>query len=103
MTTRVTTRDSKRIVTPRILQDMYKSAPIKPGTRVKVTQQMPTPDGAWTTTIRGTVQRWRQATTGSWFAHSKDDRLWLDRLEVRLDDGETTVLNLDQYSLVEAI
>ena len=82
---------------------MFKSVPIEPGTRIKVTQHLPTPDGAWTTTIEGTVQRWRQATTGSWFAHSKDDRLWLDRLEMRLDDGETTVLNLDQYSLVETI
>ena len=82
---------------------MFKSVPIEPGTRIKVTQQLPTPDGAWTTTIEGTVKRWRQATTGSWFAHSKDDRLWLDRLEMRLDDGETTVLNLDQYSLVETI
>lgn len=80
---------------------MNEIVPFKPGTRVKVTQQLPTPTGAWTTTILGTVQRWRQAATGSWFAHSKDDRLWLDRLEMKLDDGETTVLNLDQYSLIE--
>ncbi|MDA0214470.1 MAG: hypothetical protein O2875_03815, partial [Planctomycetota bacterium] len=68
---------------------MFNGAPIQPGTRVKVTQQLPTPDGAWTTSIQGTVQRWRQASTGSWFAHSKDDRLWLDRLEMRLGIDKT--------------
>ncbi len=44
-----------------------------------------------------------RAQTGSWFAHAKDDQLWLDRLELRLDDGEITVLNLDQYTAIEAI
>jgi len=82
---------------------MYESVPIKSGMRVKVIQQLPNPDGAWTTAVEGTVERWRQATTGAWFAHSKDDRLWLDRLEMRLDDGEITVLNLDQYSRIEMV
>ena len=49
------------------------------------------------------VTRYRQAKTGSWFAHAKDDQLWLDRLELRLDDGEITVLNLDQYSVIEEV
>ena len=72
-----------------------------PGTRVCVTQQTPMRDKTWTNKVVGAVQRFRQAKTGSWFAHSKDDRLWLDRLEIRLDDGEIAVLNLDQYSVVE--
>ncbi len=47
--------------------------------------------------------RCRQAKTGSWFAHAKDDQLWLDRMEIRLADGELAVLNLDQYSVVEIL
>lgn len=82
---------------------MYESVPIKSGMRVKVIQQLPTSGGAWTTAVEGTVERWRQATTGAWFAHSKDDHLWLDRLEMRLDDGEITILNLDQYSRIEMV
>ncbi len=82
---------------------MFEFSSLTVGTRVRVTQQMPAPEGAWTTTVEGSVQRWRQATTGAWFAHSKDDRLWLDRLEVRLDSGEITLLNLDQYSVVERV
>jgi hypothetical protein len=74
-----------------------------PGTRVRVTQQMPQAGQVWTETTEGVITRARQAKTGSWFAHSKDDRLWLDRLELRLDDGELTVLNLDRYSVVDVV
>ena len=42
--------------------------------------------------------RARQAETGSWFAHSRNDRLWLDRLEIQKDDGEITTLNLVMWS-----
>ncbi|MSR29507.1 MAG: hypothetical protein EXS03_08045 [Phycisphaerales bacterium] len=81
----------------------FEAVPMKPGARIRVTQQVPTPEGAWTTSVEGTVQRWRQTMTGAWFAHSKDDHFWLDRVELKLDDGELTVLNLDQYSRVEEL
>ena len=74
---------------------------IQPGTRVKVTQQIAARDYSWSTQVIGTVVSYQQAKTGSWFAHAKDDRLWLDRLTLRIDDGEISVLNLDQYSRVE--
>ena len=51
-----------------------------PGTRVRVTQQTPLRDKTWTNQVEGVVERSRQAKTGSWFAHAKDDQLWLDRL-----------------------
>ncbi len=72
-----------------------------PGTRVRVTQQLPRRDGAWTNSVEGVITRFQQAKTGSWFAHAKDDQLWLDRLELQLDDGELVVLSLDQYSVIE--
>lgn len=74
-----------------------------PGQRVTVTQQIPQRDEVWTQTITGTVQRFEQRKTGSWFAHAKDDKLWLDRLVVKLDDGEVVVCNLDQYSNVDIL
>jgi hypothetical protein len=73
------------------------------GSNVRVTQQMPLRDRTWSTAVVGTVIRFRQAKTGSWFSHSRDGQLWLDRLELRCDDGELVVLNLDQYSVVEPI
>lgn len=72
-----------------------------PGTRVRVTQQMPQTHTVWSTRVEGTVVRWRQDRTGSWFAHGKDDKVWLDRLELRRDDGELVTLNLDQWSMIE--
>ena len=68
-----------------------------------VTQQVPRQDGAWTETVEGEITRYQQAKTGSWFAHAKDDKLWLDRVEIRMADGEVTVCNLDQYSRIEIL
>lgn len=74
---------------------------LKAGASVKVTQQIPHRDHTWTNEVRGTVVSYEQKQTGSWYAHSKNDRLWLDRLSVRKTDGELLTLNLDEYSHVE--
>ena len=72
-----------------------------PGTRVRITQQLPQTPEVWSSSTEGSVVRYRQAKTGSWYTHAKDDRLWLDRLELERDDGERVVLNLDHYSRIE--
>lgn len=78
-----------------------------PGQRVRVTQQVVRLDrpngGTMTMSVEGTVVFFDQQKTGSWFAHSKDHKLWLDRLRIRKDDGELVTLNLDQYSNVEIL
>ena len=74
---------------------------LQPGVRVKVTQQIAARDYARLADVRGTVVKYQQKQTGSWFAHSKNDKLWLDRLVIKKDDGEITTLNLDDYSHVE--
>ena len=71
------------------------------GARVKVTQQIAARDYAWISEIRGTVVSYEQQQTGSWFAHSRGDKLWLDRLTLRKDDGEVTSLILDEFSNIE--
>ena len=74
---------------------------LRPGARVKVTQQIAGRDYTWTSDVRGTVVSYEQKQTGSWFAHSRDDKLWLDRLTLRKDDGELTTLVLDEFSRVD--
>jgi len=76
---------------------------LEPGQRVRVVQQIPQRDDVWTTKVEGIVVSYGQRKTGSWFAHARDDRLWLDRLEVRLDDGEIVLCNLDQFTVVEPV
>jgi len=71
------------------------------GAKVKVTQQIAARDYTWTSETAGTIVSYDQQPTGSWFAHSKDDRLWLDRLTLRKPDGEIITLNLDDYSDVK--
>jgi hypothetical protein len=74
---------------------------LKPGARVRVTQQIAARAYSLGTEVRGVVVGFEQKRTGSWFAHSKDDKLWLDRLVLRKDDGEITTLNLDEFSHIE--
>ncbi len=73
----------------------------EPGQTVTVVQQIPQRDEVWSIRVTGIVVRYEQQKTGSWYAHAKDDRLWLDRLTVRKDDGEIVVFNLDCYTHVE--
>ena len=74
---------------------------LRPGARVKVIQKIAGRDYTWTTETRGIVLSYQQRPTGSWYAHSRDDKLWLDRLALRKDDGELTTLNLDEFSRIE--
>ena len=76
---------------------------IRRGQRVAVTQQIPQRQRVWTTRVEGTVLDLGQRPTGSWYAHGRHGRLWLDRLTLRKDDGEQVVCVLDQYSHIEII
>jgi len=66
-------------------------------------QQIPRTSGTMTTRVEGVVESYGQSKTGSWFAHSKDKKLWLDRVVLKKDDGELVVCNLDQYTSVEPV
>lgn len=73
------------------------------GSRVRVTQQIRKGAGTAATSVEGVILRLGQQKTGSWFAHGRDKKLWLDRIELRKDDGELVTINLDQYSRVDAL
>lgn len=73
---------------------------LTPGSRVRVVQQIDRREGAWTTAVEGTVVEVLDAPTGSWYAHGKKDRYWLKRLKLRKDDGEISLLGLDEDSQV---
>ena len=81
--------------------DEQRHQKLVPGARVKITQQIAARHYSWSADVRGTVVEFEQRQTGSWFAHSKNDKLWLDRLVIRKDDGEMTTLILDDYTRIE--
>jgi len=74
---------------------------LRPGAKVRVTQQIAARNYTWSTPVSGTIVGFEQKPTGSWFAHSKNERLWLDRLVIRKEDGEISTLNLDEFSRIE--
>ena len=73
------------------------------GQRVRVTKQVARQQRVFTAAAEGVIEKHEQRKTGSWFAHSKDDKLWLDRLVIRKDDGELYIANLDSQTRVEVL
>ena len=85
------------------LHPEQKTSLYQPGTVVRITQQIPRRLDTYTTTITGKVIRQERQNSGSWFARNKSDRVWLDRLILQKDDGEISILNLDEYTVVEVL
>jgi len=77
--------------------------PIRPGVRIRVYQRIERREGDWENEITGTVVDIRPEKTGSWFAHGKDDRLWLYRIQLRKSDGEMTTVAVDQHTRYEVL
>jgi len=73
------------------------------GSLVRVTKQLMLGDGPSSFVIEGEILRMGQQKTGSWYAHSKDKKLWLDRVEIKKADGEIVVVNLDDQSQIEIV
>ena len=73
------------------------------GSLVRVTRRLGRGESGSNFVVEGEILRMGQQKTGSWYAHSKDKKLWLDRLELEKADGELVVVNLDEGALVELI
>ena len=71
-----------------------------PGTPVRVTQTVQRREGSYKSEVIGVVEAWEDQPTGSWFAHGKDDKLWLSRLTLRKLDGEMSMLVMDDQTKI---
>ncbi len=73
------------------------------GTPVCVKQIVDRRNGPVEAEIVGVIEGWEDKATGSWFAHGKHDRLWLKRLRLRKEDGEITLLVIDDSTHIAKI
>ena len=78
---------------------MYESH-FPPGTQVKVEQIIDHRSDPITSETIGVVEAWEELPTGSWHAHGKDGKLWLSRLKLRKEDGELTLLVIDDSTTI---
>lgn len=76
---------------------------VTPGMRIKVTQSIKRREGDWETEVVGTVLSVEPQPTGAWYAHGKDDKYWLVRLELQKDDGERTLISFDQNTRITVL
>lgn len=86
-----------------VVPPTHKPPPIAPGDRIRVTQTIVGRDRRWSTSVEGVVVARQAEPTGSWYAHGKNDKLWLIRIRLRKDDGEITTLALDHNSEIEVL
>lgn len=83
--------------------EMTSTATIESGQRVRVKHSVVGRDRTWTSTIEGVVQSCDTRPTGSWFAHGKNDKLWLQRIMLKKDDGELVLVNVDSDTEVSPV
>lgn len=76
---------------------------LAPNQQIRVDQTIRRREGAWTTSIEGTILEILDAPTGSWYAHSPNDRYWLRRIRLRKSNGEVTMISLDEDSVVSVL
>jgi hypothetical protein len=76
---------------------------LQPGRRVRCTQVIRDRDRAQSASVEGVIERIESLPTGSWYAHGKNDRLWLKRVRLRKDDGEVTLLVVDTQTRIEVL
>jgi len=70
------------------------------GTPVCVHQRVDRRGGPLEVETVGVVDGWEERPTGSWFAHGRDDKLWLTRVTLRKADGERVELVIDDLSTI---
>ncbi|MFH0983352.1 MAG: hypothetical protein V2A79_17675 [Planctomycetota bacterium] len=75
-------------------------ASVTPGMRVRIEQTILCRDRVWIHELVGMVQAVKREPTGSWYAHGRNGRLWLDRIELRKHDGELTKVCLDDRTRI---
>ncbi|MBI4716799.1 MAG: hypothetical protein HY763_03265 [Planctomycetes bacterium] len=74
-----------------------------PGTPVRVQQTIHRMGKPLLVECVGVVEAWEALPTGSWYAHGRNDRLWLNRLRLRKADGERTLLVVDDATSIARI
>ena len=77
--------------------------PIQPGQRVRIHQRIERREGDWEKAIEGVVVEVASQKTGSWYATGLEDKLWLNRIRIRKDDGELTLLVVEPATRVEIL
>ena len=74
-----------------------------PGTPVRVRQSIVLRGRNSEAEAVGVIDAWEELPTGSWYAHGKDHKLWLQRLKLRKVDGEITLLIVDNNTSIAAL
>ena len=74
-------------------------AELQPGDKIEVEHEVKVGLKRWTTTTIGTVMKTERRRHGLHHRRSNDDRVWSDAVVMNRDDGETTTLTIDEFTI----
>ena len=76
---------------------------LRPGDRVAVEHQVRVGFRSWKVRTEGTVVQTRRVRHGLHYRRNWDDPAYADQIVLRRDDGELTVVTLDEYTTLELL
>ena len=82
---------------------LKKPLPFEAGARVRVSQQVRVGGKEWTTSVTGTVEGSTIRPVGGMEMGSKAFFSYQPTLRLRLDDGEITIIALDEQTTIESL
>lgn len=71
---------------------------LRPGDVIELTHEVKVGLQRWNTTTRGTVQRIERRRHGLHFPRNRDDKVFSDLIVLKLDDGSTTTVTVDEFT-----
>lgn len=71
---------------------------LSPGDRIEVLHEVKVGSERWTTTTRGTVDHVERRRHGLHFPRNRDDKVFSDLIVLKLDDGSTTTVTIDEFT-----
>ncbi|HRX87195.1 MAG TPA: hypothetical protein P5572_19380 [Phycisphaerae bacterium] len=76
---------------------------LEPGQRVRIVQQIDRREGDWRGAAEGVLVDVHTRPTGSWYVGKPEGRYPLRRVTIRKDNGELSIISLDEDSQIEIL
>lgn len=75
----------------------------RPGQRIRVTKRVRFQKDVHAVVVEGRFMELRHVRTESSFSHGRQGRYWVDEIMLRKDDGEQSIMMIDQWTRIEPL
>lgn len=79
------------------------SGKFSPGQRIRVIKRVRFQDNVHAVVVEGRFMEQRHVRTESSFTHGRQGRYWVDEIMLQKDDGEQSIMLIDQWTRIEPL